>query len=171
MKEGKAWSPYLGGGLTGLLAVVSVVVADKFLGASTTFARSAGMLEQLVFPKHVAELAYFVKYTPKIDWQWMFLAGILFGAFFSAISSHSFRIQNPPDMWTERFGSSQVLRAIVAFIGGAIALFGARLAGGCPSGHGLSGLMQLSISGFLALPSFFIGGMIVAAMLYWKGGK
>ncbi len=171
MKEGKAWSPYLGGGLTGVLAVVSVLVADKYLGASTTFARSAGMLEQLVFPKHVAGLDYFIKYTPKIDWQWMFLFGILFGSFFSAISSHSFRIQNPPDMWVGRFGSCKVIRAIVAFIGGAIALFGARLAGGCPSGHGLSGLMQLSVSGFLALPSFFIGGMIVAAMLYWGGKK
>ena len=170
MKEGKAWSPYLGGALTGVLGVASVVLTDKFIGASTSFARSAGMVEQIFLPKHVAALDYFVKFTPKIDWQWMFLAGILFGSFFSAISSHSFRIQNPPDMWVSRFGPSKVKRAVFAFIGGCIALFGARLADGCPSGHGLSGLMQLSVSGFIALACFFIGGIPVARLLY-RGGK
>jgi hypothetical protein len=40
------------------------------------------------------------------------------------------------------------------------------MAGGCPSGHGLSGLMQLSISGFIALVCFFVGGLITARLVY-----
>ena len=60
--------------------------------------------------------------------------------------------------------------AIGAFIGGVIAMFGARLANGCPSGHGLAGASQLAVSGYLALIFFFIGGMISANLLY-KGGK
>jgi hypothetical protein len=170
MTEGKAWSPYLGGGLTGLLGVASVVFTDKFIGASTTFARTAGMVERIFLPEHVDGLDYFVKFAPKIDWQWMFVAGILFGSFFSAISSYSFRLQNPPDMWVSRFGPSRVKRAVVAFIGGGIAIFGARLADGCPSGHGLSGVMQLSLSGLIALVCFFLGGIPVARLLY-RGGK
>ncbi len=170
MKDEKAWSPYLGGALTGVVGVLSVVIAGKFLGASTTFARSAAMVEKIIAPDHVAALAYFQKYSPKIDWQWMFVAGVLVGAFFSAITSGSFRIQNPPDMWVSRFGPSKGKRAIFAFAGGCISLFGARLAGGCPSGHGLSGLMQLSISGFIALVCFFISGVPVAYFLY-KGGR
>lgn len=171
MEDKKAWSPYLGGGLTGVLAVLSVVISGKFLGASTTFARSSAWLEKFFFPEHVEALAYYQKYAPKVDWQWMFLFGILIGSFFAAITSGTFKLQNVPDMWASRFGTSTVKRAIVAFIGGFIALFGARLAGGCPSGHGLSGLMQLSASGFIALICFFLGGLPVAAILYYKGGK
>ncbi|MFZ5765833.1 MAG: YeeE/YedE thiosulfate transporter family protein [Thermodesulfobacteriota bacterium] len=169
--DGKAWSPYVGGALTGLVGVLSVVITGKYLGASTTFARSAAMVEQIFAPEHVAALAYFQKVAPKIDWQWMFVFGILIGAFVSAITSGSFRLQNPPDLWVSRFGSDRGKRALVAFAGGAIALFGARLADGCPSGHGLSGLMQLSISGFLALASFFLGGMPIAYLLYRGGEK
>ena len=73
-------------------------------------------------------------------------------------------------MWRERFGSSAAKRAVVAFLGGLIALFGARLAGGCPSGHGLSGTMQLSVSGFIAAACFFIGGIVVARRLYTRPG-
>jgi hypothetical protein len=140
-ERGESMEPIpVGGALTGVLGVASVVLTDKFLGASTSFARSAGMVEKIFLPKHVAALDYFAKYTPKIDWQWMFLPCILFGSFFSAISSHSFWIQNPPDMLVSRFGPSKEKRAIIAFAGGCIALFGARLAGCCPSGHGLGGL-------------------------------
>ncbi|OKY74087.1 MAG: YeeE/YedE family protein [Desulfobulbaceae bacterium DB1] len=171
MKEGKAWNPYLGGALTGMLGVLSVLITGKFLGASTTFARSAAMVEQIFAPEHVAALDYFQKVSPKIDWQWMFVAGIMIGAFFSAITSNSFRIQNPPDMWVSRFGNSQGKRALFAFVGGAIAIFGARLADGCPSGHGLSGVMQLSISGFIALACFFIGGVPIAYLLYRGGDR
>ena len=68
--------------------------------------------------------------------------------------------------WKERFGNSITKRAIFAFVGGAIALYGARLADGCPSGHGLSGLMQLSVSSFVALFLFFLFGVLIARILY-----
>jgi uncharacterized membrane protein YedE/YeeE len=59
-------------------------------------------------------------------------------------------------------------RAIFSFLGGIVAMVGARLADGCPSGHGLSGLMQLSVSGFVALAMFFGIGAIVANFIYRK---
>lgn len=61
-------------------------------------------------------------------------------------------------------------RAMAAFVGGIIAMFGARLADGCPSGHGLSGGLQLAVSGYIALACFFIGGLISANLLYKGGG-
>ena len=63
------------------------------------------------------------------------------------------------------------VRAIGAFLGGIVAMFGARLAGGCPSGHGLSGLMQLSISGFLAMAGFFGAGIVIAHLVYKSGRR
>jgi len=73
---------------------------------------------------------YFVKETPKIDWQWMFVVGILVGSVIASISGRTFQWQAVPDMWENRFGPSRVKRGVVAFAGGAIAMFGARLADG-----------------------------------------
>ena len=51
-------------------------------------------------------------------------------------------------------------------MGGIVAMIGARLADGCPSGHGLSGVMQLSVSSFVALILFFVAGAVTAALVY-----
>jgi hypothetical protein len=42
------------------------------------------------------------------------------------------------------------------------------MADGCPSGHGLSGMMQLSVSAFVALAIFFGVGVVIAALLYGR---
>lgn len=128
--EGKGWSPYVAGALTGLLMICSIWVTGKYFGASTTFVRTAGMIERVFGPERVKTLDYFVKEAPKVDWQWMFVVGIFFGSLIAATSSKTFRWQGVPDMWRKRFGPSKAKRAIVAFIGGAVAMFGARLADG-----------------------------------------
>lgn len=161
-------NPYLAGALAGLLAVVSVMLVGKFFGASTTFVRTAGMIEKVFNPKMVSQMAYYVKEEPKIEWQWMFIAGVLLGSFLAAILTKTFVIKFVPDFWAKSFGNSALKRAGVAFLGGVIAIIGARLADGCPSGHGLSGLMQLSVSGFVALIFFFLGGIICSKIIYVK---
>lgn len=164
------WSPYLAGALSGVVLIMSVLFAGQYFGASTSFVRSTGMLEKLFNPDRVARLEYFIRYVPQVDWQLMFVIGIFLGSLGSALQSGSFKLQGVPDMWQRRFGANPVKRGGVAFIGGLIAMFGARLAGGCPSGHGLSGSVQLAVSGFIALACFFIGGIIVAHLLY-RGGE
>jgi len=161
-----AWSPYVAGALSGLLAVASVWVAGKYLGASTTFVRGAGMLERFVSPEAVATLSYYLKEKPIFDWQYLFVLGILVGAFLAARLGGGFKVQAVPDMWRERFGPARGPRAVTAFLGGVVAMYGARLAGGCPSGHGLSGMAQLSVSGFIAAAGFFIGGIVMARLVY-----
>ena len=170
MKGKSAWNPYLAGALSGMVSIGSIYFVGKYLGASTSFVRTTGMIEQLFFPDRVAMMTYFMKELPVIDWQWMFVIGIAVGAFIAAMESGDFHIQLIPNMWKSRFGDGIKQRAIVAFIGGIIAMFGARLADGCPSGHGLSGSLQLSVSRYIALICFFIGGLISANWLY-RGGK
>ena len=126
----KSWSPYLGGGLTGLLMVLSVWLAGEYFGASTTFVRTAGLVETLISPERLAKMEYFLKIAPKIDWQVLFMVGIFLGSLISALASGTFRWQSVPDSWEQRFGKTPVLRSIVAFAGGAIAMWGARLADG-----------------------------------------
>jgi len=171
------WNPYLAGALVGILAVLSVVVTTllidkpKYLGASTSFVRASGLVEQSVSPEHVSENTYFQKTKIKIDWQMMFVVGIFGGAFLASQLGRSAKMETVPPIWEKRFGASPVKRAVGAFIGGVILLFGARLAGGCPSGHGLSGNMQLAVSGLLALVFFMAGGILAAHLIYGKGGK
>ncbi len=125
------WSPYLAGALAGLVGVFSVWFAGQYFGASTSFVRTAGLIEKLFGPERIAEMDYFIKVVPKIDWQWMFVVGILLGALISAGTSGSFKLQAVPDMWAQRFGARSVgRRALFAFVGGVIAMFGARLANG-----------------------------------------
>jgi len=168
--NGKPWSPYLAGTLSGLLAVASVLIAGKYFGASTTFVRAAGLVEQGVSTELV-QTPYYLKYALEMDWQFLFLVGIVIGAFLASLSDKSFKVQKVPAMWAERFGPAWAPRAAAAFIGGVAAIYGARLAGGCPSGHGLSGLSQMSISGFLSVAGFFLGGILSARMLYGGGKK
>jgi hypothetical protein len=129
-QENNAWNPYIAGALTGLLLVFSVWFTGKYVGASTTFVRSAGFIEMLFSPERVAAIEYFKKEIPKIDWQFLFVVGIFFGALIASTTSKSFKLQAVPPMWEKRFGPSKSKRAIVAFIGGTVAMFGARLADG-----------------------------------------
>ena len=105
-----------------------------------------------------------------MDWQLLFVIGISAGAFIASVMTGTFKVQAVPDMWRDRFGAGAARRALFAFVGGVIAIFGARMAGGCPSGHGLSGVMQLAPGSIVALVFFFAGGIISAGVLYGFGG-
>lgn len=168
------WNPYLAGALAGVLAVLSAVVSTsvlgkpKYLGASTTFVRVAGMVERQAAPGHVARNEYFTGTKVQIDWQMLFVCGIFLGALASSLLGRTFKAEKVPPMWDARFGRSIGLRAMAAVAGGALAMVGARLAGGCPSGHGLSGMMQLAVSGLIAMIFFMAGGFAAARFFYKK---
>ena len=126
----KTWSPYVAGALAGLLLVLSVFLTGKYMGASTTFVRAAGFVEQAVAPEKIAGMEYFVKTKAKVDWQFMFVIGVLFGSLASVSLSKEMRAVPVPPMWSRRFGLSRVKRWVAGFLGGIAVMFGARLADG-----------------------------------------
>ena len=71
-----------------------------------------------------------------------------------------------PALWRTNFGDSQVKRYIAAFAGGFIVLYGARLAGGCTSGHMMSGMMQTALSGYIFAAGAFAAAIPVSLMLF-----
>ena len=88
------------------------------------------------------------------------------GAFVSAVTSGDFRLQWVPPLWESQFGYSPLVRWAVAFSGGVVLGIGARWADGCTSGHGISGTLQLIVSSWMAAICFFVGGVVIAHIIY-----
>ena len=161
-----AWSPYLAGGMIGVLVWLTLGVSGQRVGASGAYAKVAGVAGRMVAPRHTGSLKYYNDNPPGIDWEVLFVTGIVLGSFLAAWSGGELTGRWLAPMWVERFGDSVWLRMVVAFSGGAIMSFGARLAGGCTSGHGISGAMHLSVGSWIALVCFFVGGVIVANLMF-----
>jgi len=169
--SGGAWSPYLVGALIGVLSMATFYFSDKPLGASTAYARLAGMIARLFAKGHTDSLMYYQDNKPKIEWEVMLVFGIVLGALVAAWSGGELTKSWVPGLWSERFGDGVGLRVGVAFIGGIFMAFGARLAGGCTSGHGISGALQLSLGSWIALVCFFAGGVFTAMLMFGVGGE
>lgn len=163
------WSPYLVGALIGILSWVTFAGMNKALGTSTTFVRAAGSAQALVAPEHVKNTEYYAKYldgSPAFDWQFALVLAMILGAFAASKLSGQ-KPQDPvPSIWAQSLGSSRPKRFVGAFLGGVLVLFGARLAGGCTSGHGISGGLQLAVSSWVFLGALFAAGIPTALMLY-----
>lgn len=165
-----SWSPYTVGIFIGLITWVTFLFMLKAPGISTTFVRLTGFLVGLFSVDTVLDndyLARYVAYKPVFEWQFMLVVGILIGAFISAKLS-GITLSPIPLRWGKRFGHTMRSRAIGAFIGGFLLLFGARMAGGCTMGHGISGGLQLAVASWLFMAIFFPVGIIVAHVLYRK---
>jgi uncharacterized membrane protein YedE/YeeE len=167
----RAWSPYAAGVIIGLLQIPAILLIETALGASSSYVTAAAYIASLVDAPVVDPAAtrftYFQKHlTPgKNFWQAALVGGILLGAFASALSSHALRPAVSP-IWAKATGvGSFAGRALMAFAGGFILLLGARIADGCTSGHGISGMAQLSVSSTIAVAAMFAGGIVTAMLM------
>ena len=168
------WSPYLVGFGIGVLSWTTFYFMEKALGTSTSFVGAAGTAVYTIAPDHVASNAYYVKeygakgggFKPIFDWQMALDMALVAGAFLAAWLGGTFRKERVPTLWAQRFGPSVAKRYVAAFVGGFILIFGARMAGGCTSGHGISGGLQLAVSSWTFFVSMFISGIATAAALF-----
>jgi uncharacterized membrane protein YedE/YeeE len=133
----------------------------------------------MVAPEHVRGNEYLARHVigtpdaprPIVDWQFALVVMLAVGAFLAARLAGSHFVERIPSLWAWRFGNSRLLRYGAAFAGGAVMLFGARLADGCTSGHGISGGLQLAVSSWVFLASMFMSGIAAAFLLYGKEGR
>lgn len=164
----RAWSPYAAGILIGLLQIPAFLLINTALGASSSFVTVGGHVAAL-FDDGAMNIAYFAKHAggAKNWWQVAMVIGIAVGAFVSAWASGSLRGATSP-VWEKAAGVKRFpVRAAMAFLGGFVLLVGARIADGCTSGHGISGLAQLSVGSLIAVAAMFAGG-ILTALLFRK---
>jgi uncharacterized protein len=161
----KAWSPYVAGAVIGLLQIPTFVLMDTALGASSSFVTVAAHVGS-VFDSRIGDVKYLAAHMsgPKNWWQVAVVIGIVIGAYISMRLSGA-RRQPISSVWRHPNGPQTLAtRAPTAFVAGFIMLLGARIAGGCTSGHGISGMAQLSVGSTLAVAAMFIGGIIAAKL-------
>jgi len=139
-----------------LLFTFSVFGADRPIGASTYVPYFAGILFNLDPEKY----GYLKEVHNAGSWEGVMLLGALAGGFFTSVFiTKSFRFSVIPTGWKRYKNSSVASRMVWSFVSGFFMIIGARLAGGCTSGHFLSGMSQTAVSAMI------FGGVVMASLL------
>ena len=154
--------------LGAMFGVVSAIAIASYgpIGVSGTYPRIIGSIARRIAPAYAAANPYLVKMGSLITTETMLVVGLLIGGF---LASTLGRTHAPSAEMVHARETTTGRRYRDAFLGGLLLIFGARLAGGCTSGHIISGITQLSISGILFAAAVFGSGMVTARLL--KGGR
>lgn len=147
------------------LAILDVIVfltatTNRPIGASTSYPWLADVITG------VKDNSYFQKISTPGSWEAIFLLGAMVAAFVGSLVKGDFKFTLVHDNWKKYKNNSAGSRAIWAFFGGFILIFGARMAGGCTSGHVISGGMQMAFSSFTFGIFMFIGLVITGKAFY-----
>ncbi len=148
------------------LAVLNVFVFSKYgsnrpIGASTSYPYLGDLLTG------ITQTDYFPKIEKPGRWELIFLSGAFLAGLIFSMAKRTFRLQLIHENWKKYKGNSKLKRSIWALVGGFILIFGARMAGGCTSGHVISGGMQLAISSLLFGVVVF-GSLLITGKLFYK---
>lgn len=169
----KSWSPYVVGAGIGVLSWIAFATADQPIGITTPFENTAALLGKAAFPA-MTDHQYFqeeAEKSPPIDWEWMLVLGVFVGSYLSSTLSRDRTNEAVSPLWTWRFGGSRVTRFLWAFLGGALMMFGARMAKGCTSGHAISGTLQLAVSSWIFAAVIFVAAIATTFALYGREGR
>lgn len=181
--------PWYWGGVLLAAAFFAAVLLVKPIGVSTQFVIADAVVWDLFQPDIIVEdpaaksgyaspNAYLNKSGGKyaanaahpLNYSFIFVLAMMAGAFLSAMIKgdrpESAVQRQMPEVWRARFGDSPLKRYIWAFIAGFAVLFGARLAGGCTSGHMMSGMMQTALSGYLFSLGAFAAAIPLSIILF-----
>lgn len=171
MENNKSRSYLIGAGI-GVLSWVVFTVVNAPIGITTALSEASGAAAMpIIGAEAVASNPYWAKTIPAWDYGTLFLVGTFLGALISALVTKTFKWEVVPSTWSERFGGKVMPRFVAAFIGGVLAMYGARLAGGCTSGHGISGSLQLAVSSWTFFLVMFASGVVTAKLLFSKSIK
>jgi hypothetical protein len=137
--------PVVGGGLIGLAQGASLLLTGSPVGVSTAYAEAGDCFWRIVSPKETRRT------RPEVS-AITFAAGILAG-------SYAMIRLFPTD------AAASDISPLRAILGGFTMIVGSRLAGGCTSGHGISGMSAFSVSSVVTVASMFAGGIAAATMI------
>ncbi len=148
--------------LFGLLSAAAIALYGP-IGVSGTYPRAVGAALRLITPAYAAVNPYLIKMGGLLTPETMLVVGLLIGGF---AASRTSRKPKAPALEMIHAGETTPGRRYRdAFLGGLLIIFGARLAGGCTSGHIISGITQLSISSMIFAAGVFASGLGTARLI------
>jgi len=174
------WPWYVAGPLIALTMFI-LLFAGKQFGMSSN-------LRTMCSIGGAGKAADFFKFNWKKErWNLMVVVGAIIGGFLASnyMSNNTVKINPkvaqqlsqdyginsageaylPPEIFgSEQLGDPFILAVLI--LGGSLVGFGARYAGGCTSGHAISGLSNLQLPSLIAVIGFFIGGLVMVNLLY-----
>lgn len=153
------------GAIFGVVSALSILSWGP-IGVSGTYPRFIGAILRRLDPALAAGNPYLERMGSLMKPETFLVVGLLIGGFLAS------RIGSQPTARTEFIHTGETTKSKRyrdAFIGGFLIVFGARIAGGCTSGHIISGITQLSVSGLIFAAGVFATGIMTAKFLH-KGG-
>lgn len=156
------WHPYLAGAILGVVLFLAFALTGNGLGSSGATSRIDAALVDIVAPAHVDRTPYLLKMAggdrnPLDDWIVPVFIGALLGGFVSGWFNGRLGFQT-----TKGPQVSDRTRWTLAFLGGVIFLYGARMARGCTSGQALSGGATLAAGSWVIMLSIFASAYLLA---------
>ncbi len=164
---------WAGGVAIGIVLILAVALVQP-IGVSTQYVVLDGVLLHNVFPDVASKSPYLAKTTQGwtlATYEFFFVLGIPLGALMAAMATARFTTRVVPTEWSKRFGSNPGNRLVWSFVGGFLLLFGARVGGGCTSGHMISGVSQLAVSSLVFSLALFASAIVTARWMYGDGRK
>lgn len=149
--DARYWNPVLGGLFIGATQI-PLLYAGRALGSSTSF---VVMASHLAYPIKSSKYLNGQRGSFGSVWSLPFVLAAAGGSALATVLSEN-------DSWNTAHVSN--IAWYEQFLGGIVLLFGARLASGCTSGHGITGMGTQSIISMAATGSMFLGGIVVAAI-------
>lgn len=173
------WPWYVAGPLIGLTVPALLLLGNKSFGISANLRHVCAMI-----PNNVEFFKY--DWRKLGSWNLLFALGITLGGFIGGVllaNPEPLHVANSTTAALETLGISvdgafvpQVLfglesltslRGFLLLLGGGFLIgFGTRYAGGCTSGHAISGLANLQLPSLVAVIGFFIGGLVMTHLLF-----
>ena len=155
-------NPYLAGTILGVVLFLAYFITGSGLGASGGLNRLLVFVQNAVNPEHIDQVPYLLKMAggstnPLDSWIVFLTVGTVFGGFFSGLLARrvKFETNKGPQI-------NNTTRWIMAFIGGGLMGYGARLARGCTSGQAMSGGAVLSVGSWAFMFAVFAGAYALA---------
>ena len=161
MTEVVVWGGWVGGIGVGMYGLLQLYLTGKQLGTSTGYGNICSFFSRS---------PYFHKgdFTEKNNWRLWFIIGLPLGGLLAALTSPgeivlSFSLGQmydsviPQELWA---------RAPILTLGGVLIGYGSRAAGGCTSGHAITGMALVNPPSILAAAGFFVGGILMVQLLF-----
>ena len=171
------WPWYVGGPIIAIIMLLLIYLGKSF-GFSSNF-------KTICSAFGAGKTCDFFDFNWKAQkWNLLFLVGAIIGGFISVqfLSDHQipqiseatinqlnhlgFKSAGEAYSPTEIFSNLSIKNIILLLVGGLFVGFGTRYAGGCTSGHAISGLSDLQIPSLIAVIGFFIGGLLMVHVFF-----